>query len=468
MLVAAVRAGSCVGFAARAASAERPTAPTRPLPELHASRAASSPLGDGASKARARARPAATPRAVRRSSLPDGKRREALPRASSAPRSTRRAWPSSCATRAIATSPMRRALARARRSRGARAAGAGHARTASARVPALLRAQGRARSPARRRAPRSREARARPGSDRARCSTSTRTLARDRARARARRAPAPSSCSSSASRSASPSELGNVAVRRRARLLRDALRPLASATRRAPSTCGSPPRKLDGHVLLPGETFDFNDVVGAARRGQRLQGRARHRRGRAGRRHRRRHLPDLGHAARRRVLRRARDRRALPAHAAELVHQAGTRRDRRLPDDQLPAQEPVSVPGRAAPDGQERRRARRDPRPEAHAHRHADPPHRLDAIPYEEVERPDKTLPSRRARPRRSAASPGFKLRRYRIVRDGAHAVRERWDDVYPPTTQIVRVGTGEAVRRARQSAEDDRTPSTWPTSSSS
>jgi hypothetical protein len=38
---------------------------------------------------------------------------------------------------------------------------------------------------------------------------------------------------------------------------------------------------------------------------------------------------------------------------------------------------------------------------------------------------------------------PGFKLHRYRIVRDGVHAVRERWNDVYPPTAQIIRIGTG-------------------------
>jgi vancomycin resistance protein YoaR len=83
---------------------------------------------------------------------------------------------------------------------------------------------------------------------------------------------------------------------------------------------------------------------------------------------------------------------------------------------------------------------------------------RIDAsIPYEEVERPDKTLPSgvRRLGQR---GVPGFKLRRYRIVREGAHAVRERWDDTYPPTSQIVRVGTGD-MPKDRVKVEDDRHP---------
>ncbi len=79
------------------------------------------------------------------------------------------------------------------------------------------------------------------------------------------------------------------------------------------------------------------------------------------------------------------------------------------------------------------------------------------AIPYEEVERPDKTLPNgvRRLGQRGVA---GFKLRRYRIVREGAHAVRERWDDTYPPTSQIVRVGTGDMAKDSVKS-EDDHHP---------
>jgi len=52
----------------------------------------------------------------------------------------------------------------------------------------------------------------------------------------------------------------------------------------------------------------------------------------------------------------------------------------------------------------------------------------------------------------------GFKLRRYRITREGAFAVRERWDDTYPPTSQIVRVGTGDMPKDSVKS-EDDKHP---------
>lgn len=67
-------------------------------------------------------------------------------------------------------------------------------------------------------------------------------------------------------------------------------------------------------------------------------------------------------------------------------------------------------------------------------------------IPYQELERPDKTLPDG-VRLLGQRGIPGFKLHRYRIVREGSHAVRERWNDVYPPTAQIVRIGTGTMPR---------------------
>ncbi len=80
---------------------------------------------------------------------------------------------------------------------------------------------------------------------------------------------------------------------------------------------------------------------------------------------------------------------------------------------------------------------------------------RIDsAIPYDEVERPDRTLPAgKRVLSQRGVA--GFKLHRYRIIRQGSHAVRERWNEVYPPTTQIIRAGTGEQVERGRTPRDD-------------
>jgi vancomycin resistance protein YoaR len=78
-------------------------------------------------------------------------------------------------------------------------------------------------------------------------------------------------------------------------------------------------------------------------------------------------------------------------------------------------------------------------------------------IPYEQLERPSDLLPEgKRVLSQRGV--PGFKLHRYRIVREGRHAVRERWNDLYPPTTQIINVGTGLKVRE-RAAPEDDKHP---------
>jgi hypothetical protein len=78
-------------------------------------------------------------------------------------------------------------------------------------------------------------------------------------------------------------------------------------------------------------------------------------------------------------------------------------------------------------------------------------------IPYEELERPDKDMPDG-MRLLAQRGIPGFKLHRYRIVREGPHAVRHRYNDVYPPTAQIVRIGTG-SVPRAEFKASSDPTP---------
>ncbi|HEX4338070.1 MAG TPA: VanW family protein [Polyangiaceae bacterium] len=77
-----------------------------------------------------------------------------------------------------------------------------------------------------------------------------------------------------------------------------------------------------------------------------------------------------------------------------------------------------------------------------------------DALPYEQLERDDDRLP-RGERVLSQRGVPGFKLTRYRILRDGENAVREKWNDVYPPTTQIVRVGTGTMPKGSVLVADD-------------
>lgn len=64
---------------------------------------------------------------------------------------------------------------------------------------------------------------------------------------------------------------------------------------------------------------------------------------------------------------------------------------------------------------------------------------------FEEREVPDPNLPVG-TRVLTQRGIPGFRITRYRIVREGDQAVRERWQDAYPPTSQIWRVGTGAAL----------------------
>lgn len=70
---------------------------------------------------------------------------------------------------------------------------------------------------------------------------------------------------------------------------------------------------------------------------------------------------------------------------------------------------------------------------------------RIDAItPYTERVTEDPELPTG-VRVLEQRGMPGFRVTRFRVVRDPANnrATRERARDVYPPTVQIVRVGTG-------------------------
>ncbi len=65
-----------------------------------------------------------------------------------------------------------------------------------------------------------------------------------------------------------------------------------------------------------------------------------------------------------------------------------------------------------------------------------------EVIPFEEVERKTPKLPEG-TRVLAQRGIPGFKTTSSRVVRDGAHALRYKWSDTYPPTAQIFNVGSG-------------------------
>lgn len=65
------------------------------------------------------------------------------------------------------------------------------------------------------------------------------------------------------------------------------------------------------------------------------------------------------------------------------------------------------------------------------------------ATPFKEKDTSDPKIP-RGERVLAQRGIPGFYVTRYRIVRDGPFAAREKTVDSYPPTAQIWRVGTGE------------------------
>ncbi|MFO0762207.1 MAG: VanW family protein [Byssovorax sp.] len=79
-----------------------------------------------------------------------------------------------------------------------------------------------------------------------------------------------------------------------------------------------------------------------------------------------------------------------------------------------------------------------------------------EVVPFDEVERKTPKLPEG-VRVVAQRGIPGFRTQSSRVVRDGAYAVRERWSDNYPPTTQIIHVGTGPADSSVK--AQDDAHP---------
>ena len=72
-----------------------------------------------------------------------------------------------------------------------------------------------------------------------------------------------------------------------------------------------------------------------------------------------------------------------------------------------------------------------------------------DVVPFEEVEREMPRLPSG-TQVIAQRGIPGFKTTSSRVVRVGAYATREKWSDTYPPTAQIVHVGTGPSDPEAK------------------
>ena len=84
-----------------------------------------------------------------------------------------------------------------------------------------------------------------------------------------------------------------------------------------------------------------------------------------------------------------------------------------------------------------------------------------DAVtPFTERITEDDTLPAG-VRVLEQRGVPGFRITRFRIVRDPEtnRAIRERTRDVYPPTTQIVRVGTGGPAPVGYERPADDGHP---------
>ncbi|HEY8092054.1 MAG TPA: VanW family protein [Polyangiaceae bacterium] len=82
---------------------------------------------------------------------------------------------------------------------------------------------------------------------------------------------------------------------------------------------------------------------------------------------------------------------------------------------------------------------------------------RIDlAVAFPERETPDPGLP-KGARELKQRGIPGLKVTRWRIVREGPFAVREHHQDYYPPTVQIWKVGTGPEDPKFE--ANDDEHP---------
>jgi vancomycin resistance protein YoaR len=79
-----------------------------------------------------------------------------------------------------------------------------------------------------------------------------------------------------------------------------------------------------------------------------------------------------------------------------------------------------------------------------------------EVVPFEEMERKTPKLPEG-MRVLAQRGIPGFKTTSSRVVRDGAYARREKWSDSYPPTVQILNIGSGPSDPEAK--AVEDNHP---------
>ncbi len=77
-------------------------------------------------------------------------------------------------------------------------------------------------------------------------------------------------------------------------------------------------------------------------------------------------------------------------------------------------------------------------------------------VPFAEKDVPDPSIP-KGDRELKQRGIPGFQITRWRIVRDGPFAVREHHQDYYPPTVQIWKAGTGPPDPKFE--ADDDGHP---------
>lgn len=65
-----------------------------------------------------------------------------------------------------------------------------------------------------------------------------------------------------------------------------------------------------------------------------------------------------------------------------------------------------------------------------------------DVVPFKELENVDPSIP-KGERVLSARGIPGFRITRYRVVREGPFAIRERTPDSYPSTAQVWKIGSG-------------------------